>query len=360
MNNESLFRPILSFFILLIISEIIRRFYRRNDSISTSVGSIIMAIGIFALFALQELPFSNILVSQLVTLELLILWIYIVIYIFLTIIKMGFSVLIHDLHDKLGIGTWVAGTAVLGMLILKDFPSFYIISLILALLAFAIWIAYLWMILHELQILLFKHSKVHTGIILLTTVSTQSIVLLINSLFTNRVSIFVNDALIMLGYLFYCIGLMIILKYLLSIKLKRLVLSWDNTNSIIHGALSISGLASLVAGSVKDDFIIFIWLSATILFILVEGISLIKLYYRIQIAGIMKGVCLYNISQWSRNFTYGMYYAFTLSISDHHLTSNLTMNTISIYGQYIVFLMLLIEIIIFFRNKFFYLNRYSC
>jgi hypothetical protein len=318
---------------------------------STSVGSIIMAIGIFTLYALQNLPFNNLFVTRLITLELLIIWCYITSSILALYLNGGFTDLIRGTNNKLGIGTWVAGTAVLGILFLKEFPSFFIVIYALVLLALSLWVTYLWLVFRNLQLILFKKIKIHSGIILLSVVSTQSIVLLINSLFYNNELIYLNYILIILGFLFYLVGLIIIVKYFYSLRMMRLILSWSNNNSIIHGALSISGLACLVVGTIENNFINLIWLVTTLLFLLVEGMSLIKIYYRIKISGFMNGACLYHMSQWSRNFTYGMYYAFTVSAVAHHLSFNLVASTVSKYGQYIVLFMLLIEIFLFLRHK---------
>jgi hypothetical protein len=221
----------------------------------------------------------------------------------------------------------------------------------LSVLASGIWLVYLRLIFRNILSNGFNSIRVSTGIILLPTVSTQSIALLMNSFFIGQVTPYVNQSLIILGYLFYVIGFIVIIKYYFTIKLKRLLLSWSNTNSILHGALSISGLASLESGCINDNLIILTWFLATSLFLLVEGISLIKLYYRIRFAGIMRGAFLYDVSQWSRNFTYGMYYAFTLSISEHYLLINFIIHNVSQYGQYLVLFMLLIEIIIYLRDK---------
>ncbi len=85
---------------------------------------------------------------------------------------------------------------------------------------------------------------------------------------------------------------------------------------------------------------------------LVEGISVVKMLKRIQVGGLLRGILKYNISQWTRNFTYGMYYAFSLSLFENKLLKNIFLDLVVSYGQYIVLIFLTIEIFIFFRNKF--------
>lgn len=351
MNIETTSCVILSILVLIIISKTIGYYPNTRKYFSTTVGSIIMAFGIFVLYALPELPFSNNIIINLATLELLILWIYIAINILVIYLKGDFSALIHGVNNNLGVGTWVASSAVLAMLLFKIIPTYHVVNWIIALIPICIWIAYLWLIIPKL--LCINTLYINSGIIFLITVSTQSIVLLLNALLPNHISTLINLVLILSGYIFYVFSLIVIIRYCFSIKPKRLLLSWSNTNSIIHGALSISGLASLIAASINDIFIIFTWFMATCLFITVEAISLIGLYYRIRIVDIKKGARVYEISQWSRIFTYGMYYAFTLSISHHKIISNLIIDIVTAYGQYIVLIMLILEIIILTNDKFF-------
>lgn len=309
-----------------------------------------MAIGIFSLDALQQLPFVSKLISQLITLELFVIWLYLVRFYINSYFNGIFVNGIKSITKQFGIGTWVAGCSVLAILFLAEIPSWRIVILLLTLFAFVIWLFYLKLIFINVALILYKKKQIYNGIILLSTVSTESIVLLFSSL-SHKIPIFINQILIVSGYIFYLIGIMIIARFSFAIKLKRLVLGWNNTNSIIHGALSITGLAGTLTNSINDKVIIYTWWMATCLFVLVEGISLIKLVYRIRIVGLNRGIFVYTVSQWSRVFTYGMYYAFTLSILNHHLLKNLVINMISQYGQYAVFGILLVEINLFLCDR---------
>src|SRR5690625_5162246 len=91
-----------------------------------------------------------------------------------------------------------------------------------------------------------------------------------------------------------------------------LVDDWTNTNCIIHGALSITGLAIIVSDSFTPSFVIVLWFVVFILLGIVEMIEVVRAILRIKLYGWNKGVFTYHISQWSRNFTFGMFYAFTL------------------------------------------------
>lgn len=122
-------------------------------------------------------------------------------------------------------------------------------------------------------------------------------------LFATSIGFFAYQMLIVLGYLFYLTGLFIIGRYLLQIQWKRIVLGWNSTNSIIHGALSISGLAAATTEIMPEEIIIGTWFLATVFLLLVEGISVIKGLYRLRIAGFTQGILVYDVSQWARVFT---------------------------------------------------------
>jgi hypothetical protein len=339
--------PTANFLILLAISEIMRRLFIKKPQISSSAGSIIMAIGIFSLFALTRLPFSTVSMERFVALELLIIGMYLV---GSGIKKYRMGILMLSPEDQFGIGTWVAGSSILAILFSNMLPTWKVVIWILALLAFFIWLIYLGWLCINLSKMLAKRIKNQTGIILLSTVSTQSIVILLNTIFKNLVPIVINQTIILIGVLFYSVGIFIIVRSFIQTRIKNLIINWSNTNSIIHGALSITGLASIVTHSVNNKLIIATWIVASWLFVLVEAISVIRIFYRIKTLGWIKGVFVYDITQWARIFTYGMYYAFTISVFREVLFKNEIMNIVVLYGQYIVLSILLIEIILFLQS----------
>jgi len=342
---------IIFFLLLFVISEIVRKHYFKKLNYPTvSAGSVVMAIGIFSLAAQQTLPIKNIFLSELIALGLLILWLYIAISYCICFCKK--HLLIQGSINQFSIGTWVAGCAMMAMVIHKEFPSLHILIWIMVLIAIAIWLVYLLLVIKLFWRILIGVSKSHTGIILLSTVSTQSIVIVLNTIIPNHIPQYVNQVLIIIGFVFYVIGLIIILRYYIPKKTSYILIWWSNTNSIIHGALSITGIASLITHVISNNIIILTWVLTTGLFFLIESASLIKLYQRVKIAGLLKGALSYNISQWSRVFTYGMYYAFSLLLFESKLFQNQLLKLITQDGQYIVLITLLIEILIFFRSKF--------
>src|SRR5699024_11883697 len=100
---------------------------------------------------------------------------------------------------------------------------------------------------------LYKHDykdKVH-GLILLSAVATQSIVLLINSVFPIKFAYL--RPIIVLGLLFYALGIILLLNRYNFTKKWDLVTDWNNTNCVIHGALSITSLAIVSTQSLSTN-----------------------------------------------------------------------------------------------------------
>jgi len=350
MINNS-FYYVLLFCVLFIISEIIRHQFNKKEYSTTAAGSIVMAVGIFSLGALQKLPFYTPFIAKLITLELSIIWLYIIASYLICYFKQHFSIHMNRISNQFSIGTWVAGNATLGILILQEFPSWRMIILILSILTMAIWIWYICLVVNNLSKMNKKLYNVHIGSILLATVSTQSIVLLFNFVTFDSTPTIVNQILLIFGCMFYIVGLIIIMRHHFHISYRKSIIHWDNTNCIIHGAASITGLAGLMTHTVPIVVIIFIWIWTSCLFFLVEGISVVKIVKRIQKGGLLRGVLKYNISQWTRNFTYGMYYAFSLSLFESKLFNNTFLELVVGYGQYIVLIFFMVETFIFFRNK---------
>jgi hypothetical protein len=342
----------LYFLIILFLSGLIHHFYKKLPQTKISDGNIIMAIGIFSLYALQKMPFTTQVLTQLIALELLIIWLYLIGNYIKQYLGGYFTKICKSKLSQFEIGTWVTGSSLLAILFFHTFPSLSFVVWISATLAWITWLVYMAMSSYNLWLIISNKLKLHIGIILLPTVSTKSIVLLTYSLFTTTVSLLAYQMLIVLSYLFYLIGLFIIVKHRLIYPHRNLILSWNNTNSIIHGALSFSGLVSIYTHAFNDIDIFSTWVLATSFFILNEGISFIKCIYRLKLAGFFRGILVYHGSQWTRVFTFGMYYAFNLTLLESHLVTNLFIKQIVHHGQYGVLAILLFELFNYFYNQF--------
>ena len=98
------------------------------------------------------------------------------------------------------------------------------------------------------------------GSILLLTVSTQSVAIMALRLFPGPLLIR-RAALVLIaaGVVSYLAGLALILRRYLGFRDWRLVTDWSSTNCILHGALSITGLAAVVTGVFAASAMTFYW-----------------------------------------------------------------------------------------------------
>src|SRR5690606_9654592 len=118
-----------------------------------------------------------------------------------------------------------------------------------------------------------------------------------------------------------------------------LVHDWNNTNCILHGAMSITGLAAALTLSVPLGFTVLVWGWVLAVFVVVEAVELLRAVKRVSALGWKEGVLSYHVSQWSRNFTFGMFYAFTVHLPARLLPGSFmrgTHHVISSFGQYAV------------------------
>src|SRR5690606_34734493 len=79
---------------------------------------------------------------------------------------------------------------------------------------------------------------------------------------------------------------------------------------------------------------------------------------RIRRYGLSRGIGVYHVSQWSRNFTFGMFYAFTLfldlprnPLGQIHVLHTLKGAVID-YGAWVVLTLLINECLLFLKAKY--------
>lgn len=90
------------------------------------------------------------------------------------------------------IGTWIAGVSVLCNVLLKYFPETLLFLQVMSIINIALWAIFLVTMIKSFKTLLKeKNSSIH-GVILLSTVGTQSIVILLENLFTWVPEIILN------------------------------------------------------------------------------------------------------------------------------------------------------------------------
>jgi hypothetical protein len=256
--------------------------------------------------------------------------------------------------NRFGIGTWVAGTSLCSILIYEQLLDWKIIAKIISFSNLVLWVIFMIISIKSfIEIYKTKQSSKAHGILLLTTVSTQSIVILFNTIYHWVPHLF-DIALILFGICLYLISLFFIVKRYWR-HTWTIENDWNNTNCILHGAISITGLACIVSDAVSQSLILFIWSCAILLLLFVEAIEGYRLIRRIKFYGIRKAIFTYNVTQWSRIFTFSMFYTFSALVDSSSRFVSIVQYIVKIIGIWFIFSLLFIELIIYFYS--FYENR---
>lgn len=276
-------------------------------------GAVVMAFGVFAAAALGRLPgagwASFLVIAGLVAVAWLVL-----VGGFLAAWQNG--LLGSELHAPLAgfsLGTWVAGTAILARLAELAGSALDNAARLLLAIAAALWIIFTARAMrHLVRILLRRARAPPNGIILLSTVATQAVAVMGFRLLPGAPAVRLAATLLCaLGLAAYLFALALLLRRYLGPD-WRLAEDWSDTNCMLHGALSISGLTLVVGRVVPDRGWAAVWLVVLCIFVFVEGTELIRLALRVRASGWREGLLRYDVAQWARNFTFGMFYAFTL------------------------------------------------
>lgn len=275
-------------------------------------GAIIMANGIFLIGAVEAFPLLDIQLGKYLAFILLIAWV--IIYKDLSVQFFHRDFLIPFIHHPVNsfvIGTWIAGVSVLCNVFLRYFPGISIMTETMAIFNTFLFLFFLGNCFYNFKQLFFDHKgfPVH-GAVLLSTVGVQSIVVLLNNVFF-QFPVYFSEGIIILGLIFYLSGITLICNRYFREKDWNLADDWANTNCIIHGALSITGLAIVTTNTFTPFSVSIFWGIIFVLLVVVEILEVIRAIKRIKRYGLDKGLLTYQVTQWSRNFTFGMFYTFT-------------------------------------------------
>lgn len=213
-------------------------------------------------------------------------------------------------------GTWVAAISVTIITISRWLPELHRIAILFYGMNVFLWLGFMILASRNFFLLWSNEEKRNhvNGVIFLSCVATQSMALATTTLFGNHLTLPVLGFLVTIGGVFYLLSFSLIILRLIKLNWGNLAEEWTNTNCIIHGALSITGLAGILTGTLSVKETGFLWLFTAFLFVLVEGIELARVCQRIKRLGWKKGLLVYHCSQWARNFTCGMFMAFTLNL----------------------------------------------
>jgi hypothetical protein len=343
----------IDFVLLFLVSYQLRQRYLRGTYSTTSAAGAVMALGAFLLYVMPYLPADLAIFKPYLTMELLIIWLFIAESYVHCYMHKHFYIHTRHLLSRINIGTWVVSTAILSLLWLKSFHDLNEVALLLGLVAVMVWIEYMRMMLGDLNTLARNPVGLKlNGSIFLITISTQLIAILLSTILGDWLPMPILVLLIITGYFYYGICLILSVRFYLQTHLKHVVLEWAHTNSMLHGALSISGIACMRAGVLPSGLVISTWIAALTLFIIVESTAFLRLIWNTQQKGWQAALWRYDISQWSRSFTYALFYAFTIAIERIQPLAWKPMTFIIIgYGKYLVLAFLVIETVLFFHAK---------
>lgn len=337
---------------LAVAAWIARRTLLRPAPSPTAAGAIVMAAGIFGLAAFQKIPAIPPSAMQPFAIGLLVVWGFIAASYAASWLQGRMASHTAAPVDGLAVGTWVAGTAVTARMLLHGVPAWREAVMVLAIVAFALWLWYLALVLRGFRAVMASPARLRvTGRILLSTVSTQSLALLLWHLWPHSELLRAPvTGLILLGFLFYGAGLVLVIQRYRRAPRWTLSEDWDNTNCIVHGAMSISGLAVAYTGVLPEAVGVATWLYVLAALLAVEAVEVARVFVRVSNHGLRKGILTYHVSQWSRNFTFGMFYAFTLALAPVAGSSPMLspfmpfVDFLVAYGPYAVLLFLLVEL----------------
>ena len=347
--------PAVLLLLLLVASALVWRFLMGDGEPPVPSGAIVMAGGIFVIGALGQLGLPPV-VGRLVALELLVVWGFLAFSYARLGFRGGLGESVRQPMSAFGIGTWVAGSAVLGRALIQVMPAWRPVGLVLWVVAVVVWLWYVRLLPAAFRAAVDPSEGYRAnGAVLLSTVATQSLVVAGSVFVPGGIPRPVAAAFIILGYLFYAAGLVLISRRYLLRSDWTLADDWGNTNCIIHGAMSITGLAVVVSGALPPIWAVLTWAWVLATFVGVEALELVRAFIRVKVYGWRQGLSVYTPTQWSRNFTYGMFYAFTLQLSkspgapDSWATG--LQQAIAGYGQYVVLALLLAEIGVFLHDR---------
>jgi hypothetical protein len=317
---------------------------------ATGIGAPVMAVGIFGAAALQRLPGGASFIVPLAAL-LVAAWVAAAATLLRSICVRGIARHTHPIVDSFAIGTWVAGTAVVARIMMLAAPALPGAAIALFALSVGLWLWFFPLAVRNFLRLVRTRQVRPSGVILLTTVATQAIALIALRLFPDLPSIrHLAAALSGVAAVCYVAGVAFVVVRLRTGQDWSIERDWDNTNCIIHGALSITGLTVVVGDFLPGYAVLWFWVCVAIVFLAVELIELARLTARVQELGWRRALLIYDPSQWARNFTFGMFYAFTLAFSQRftietrHSTLDALRDAVVDHGQYVVLLLLLIEL----------------
>ncbi|HZS84474.1 MAG TPA: hypothetical protein VFA50_16490 [Stellaceae bacterium] len=320
-----------------------------SDGPPTAAGAIVMAGGIFGAAALQRIPDFGAAATAPLAIALAVVWTVIAAMILRSLASGRLAAHTRSPVGSFAICTWVAGTMVLARMAMLSAPAALILAKALFFIGLGIWLWFLPLAFRNLRIIAARGESARpNGIVLLSTVGTEAIALIALRLFPGVPDIrWAAAGFMAFGAGFYLAGLVLILRRYAEDRAWHLADEWPNANCILHGALSITGLTAAASGLFAPQPLAAFWIGDLAVFAAVETVEAARSIERIRQLGWWRALLVYDTSQWARNFTFGMFYAFSAALPGGALLPPplaLLHGAIIGYGQYAVLFLILAEL----------------
>lgn len=203
------------------------------------------------------------------------------------------------------IGTWVAGFAVLAALMHGLVP---LIAQILFAVAIMLWVLYLaWLIGMALRERLQGGNL--NGTVFLSTVATQSVVIAFMVVFPDQIAGFLPWLIMVnvFGIALYWISFALVW---VAGGFRQPFREWVPQNNITHGALSISMLSAQMIEEALPGSLPYFHLVIQVAWVATALMVAGSLAYEVWLVAVRKAPLLeFQLGNYARNFTYGMFFA---------------------------------------------------
>ena len=336
--------PYLLLLILLAATHFIRQTFFKNRPPIPASGNIIMAIGLLTLYGLPSYHVNNF-VERVFALELFVLCGYF----FMTYLHgyINDIWILQRLPDRIAMGTWVSAAAIVALVIDYYLPLLHGFIIFLGLFSVIMWLFYLGYLAKEVIFpTVHRQYEKTMSIYFLSVISTQAVVLLIDGVFGGDVPAHAYQLIILFGLFMYMIIFMFGMKHLLQEMINRESVVWHNNNCFYYGAIAITGLTMINTQVMPADLIVMSWWWSLMCLLIVESVEIIRGVIRIYSKGVCDGIFVYDTTQWARNFSIGVFYAFTYQVYSNAYEQNSITSFVKIYGHHMIVILLVIELLL--------------
>ncbi|PIC72905.1 hypothetical protein CSV76_12960 [Sporosarcina sp. P17b] len=331
------------FFTVLILAITVRRLGHK-PVISTVAGAPLMSMGI-ALKSVGFVYFPHVNSTVFYVLIAGAFWILIH-YVFDVFQKDFYLLHVQDPISSFSIGTWIASVSII--LILLSDQNISSSMNILFYINLTFWFIYIGLVIRNYSLIFTNLKKyidqIHGGL-LLTCVSTQSIVISGYHVFTGENWTVPATTLLIIGSLFYILNFLLIVFRYVNASTNDLTVNWINTNCILHGAISITGVALTFSHPSAFSLLYIVWILSFVFFLVIELIEILWAFQRIRKLGWHHGIFVYSPTQWARVFTFGMFLFFTERIpTGQHEWIDVLAQLLQLFLPVVIVLLIIAEV----------------